>query len=380
MSSQTRRIAVGIGVLGIVAAATMLQRRMSRERSPSAPLAEEYGADTRPPTGELPAPRAAFAPISSKKSATQSATREVVPNGSPFAPPLAAAELGADVADSSECMRSCGSECYLDTAGQLHCPKDCKSDASCPVGALCTSVKGGRRCLFSNCYGVDDSRSCGANQSCLYQGRLEGGIFRCSRTGAGRSGDYCVAAPPSGVPIVGQLCGAGLRCAAGTCLPGSCTTDGDCPRGNRCFAIAGGDQARSCVPACKNDSDCPQDQECYALPTGASICSMRNSKGCLKTGCSDGEACLLESSVSWDLRSRCAKLCNPGECGSNEHCWSPPNAKSASGCLPKCSSRIRCPDGLVCRTIENGENGCIPEPPSMARLKSAMPAEVLPAH
>jgi hypothetical protein len=310
-------------------------------------------ADDRPA-----APLSAPSPAAGSKDAAagaHSATGELVPDDM----------VGEEVADASQCERMCGGRCLTGANGTLHCPRVCLRDDDCDAESLCVSLGGNSRCLRSECSAVGADAECGPGKTCLYSGRLEGGIFRCVATGSRKAGEFCALGSAAGEQ---QRCGSGQTCSNGVCMPASCQRKDDCPKGSICASMAGGPEQKQCVPFCASDEDCPPTQPCNHLPSGSGICAQSSKAECLRAGCPAGQTCMLDHPAAWDLQATCRPSCSApsaggsaaaGGCPAGQHCADERSSPGRGGCVVDCKvGRGSCPPGQACVQDATGGFGC----------------------
>lgn len=259
----------------------------------------------------------------------------------------------------SECDQACGIgvECRFDDHG-VACPKQCLSSNDCSPTELCEVFvdqddhdRFVKRCVGSNCGGFGDKDNCGAHATCVFTGRLEGGVFRCEPAGTRTKGRTCVAATDS----TGGVCAKGLTCADGVCVPAICDSDAECPQGTYCRGIAAGTY-KGCVPGCTADEDCPSGQRCATTRWGPRCLDRTSPAVCLETGCPEGSACVVEF-VS-PLRASCHKACtdsNDSGCAKNEFCGV---LGDKHYCIRHCRTTADCPNENSCIDFPDGTMGC----------------------
>ena len=166
------------------------------------------------------------------------------------------------------------------------------------------------RCLGSDCSDDDD---CGDGRACEYTGKLGRSVFRCRVAGVRAAGEPCGALDSKDPD---ELCGRGLDCAGGWCLPSQCQRDDDCPRGSRCTLMGGDLDVHECSPGCTEDRDCPDGQRCDLVSAGAPpICVPTDAApSCHETGCPAGQLCVTRFPFAWAPRTACVTPCSPGMC------------------------------------------------------------------
>jgi hypothetical protein len=215
------------------------------------------------------------------------------------------------------------------------------------------------RCLRSECSGIGSDSDCGAGKSCVYVGRLEGGIYRCRAVGIRTAGDFCTEGTSGGVE---NRCGAGQTCAGGLCMPGICTSNGDCPKGAICAAVAGGIDHKQCVPFCVSDDDCAGGISCIKLPSGGAMCAQYTKAECLRSGCPVGQICAVDQQVAWDLQASCQSSCTPGDpasCAAGHHCAVERSQGGQARCARTCQpGPDACPKNQTCGLDGSGGFSC----------------------
>ena len=272
--------------------------------------------------------------------------------------PVSERMLGERVERSAECERVCRTGCYQAADGAFHCPRACKTDNECDPHFLCMSLGSGSRCLRSECSG-SGGVECGPGRTCVYVGRMEGGIYRCREAGTRTAGQFCLDGPKSAF-----RCGPDQVCSNGTCLTAQCRTNSDCGKGSICGSLAGGGQERTCVPFCTSDSDCPAGRACAALPSGTRLCGITTNAPCLRDGCPGGQVCHMTSTHAADLRAVCAASCDrstPSACPGDQVCVVGLTAAEPSRCARPCRPGPgACPAGEACVQDSSGTFYCRP--------------------
>lgn len=251
----------------------------------------------------------------------------------------------------ADCWSQCGSQCLPSDSEEITCPSTCNSDDECDADELCTATRsltdGSRphRCLKDQCSGPSSHNECGNGQSCVYRGRMEGGIYLCQKAGLRKAGDPC--AHDEYLPI--GLCERGLHCSNDVCVLDICETDDDCGLGARCNTNAGGDGVRSCTPICEADIDCPQGTTCDDHTTSSLLvpprCTSPANMGCLSSPCDDGLECIVNKDQGSYAITSCMRPCAPDNpCGGTEIC------SDAGYCHALCDESTPCPEGWQCYT------------------------------
>lgn len=349
MSRARRAIAivVAIAIAGVIG--LLLHGRLAASPSaratgsaPGAHLASPTATQTR--SG---AAGTAAAPVRSESGTTSSAT----------------------VPTAAECDQACGLgvECRFDDRGGIACPKECSSSADCAATELCRVFVSPddhdhafKRCVGSNCNGLGDKDNCGEHATCVFSGRLEGGVFRCEPAGTRTKGQTCTDA----VDSTAGLCAKGLSCVDGLCAPTSCQSDAECPKGTRCHGVAAGTH-KECAADCATDEECPTGDRCATTRWGRRCVDRADPASCLESGCSAGLSCVVEFMAP--LRASCHKACaasNDASCAKNEFC-------AVLGgdhyCVRKCRVAADCAAGGSCIDFPDGTRGCGVDPDALTR-------------
>lgn len=201
---------------------------------------------------------------------------------------------------------------------------ECRRDAECPVGELC-SIDG--ECVpMAPCV---TARDCASGEVCT-AGVCEPGPSTCRADGDCAVGSFCDdgTCAPSGTCTDDDACDAGFWCDhRGTCVPrpdDACRTHADCTGGELC--IEGYCRARE--EACELDRDCAPGSFCLNNECTSNCTS--------DAECSAGDACI-------DSFCRPASECTTSSsCSTGEHCVD-------GRCLPDCSGAGRtCAAGSYC--------------------------------
>jgi hypothetical protein len=297
-----------------------------------------------------PAPRLAAAPVASKLANV--------------AEPIESRFLGEDVAKPEDCRAVCGAPCYHDPSGKLRCGKECKGDNDCDAESICHATRTGiQRCAWSECSGIGQDAECGPGMTCLAIARPSGAVYVCSAAGLRKAGEACLGlgdrrSPPS------ALCGPGMLCREGVCLPSQCSTDTDCPKGAKCQDAPGGLVPKpQCVPSCTQDGDCPEGLECVEYPPGRKVCADTDNAECLREGCASGLNCEVTLPLLSRMEAACVRRCTPADqsgCPAGESCEALPfHSTPRYACTRTCSETGEpCPDGQRCAKNAQGHFTC----------------------
>jgi hypothetical protein len=365
----------GAGALGYL----VFSGPRRRDEQPAVARAREPPAASRPiepAAGDRPdEPLALRSPAPAPgpdalAAGVRSATGELVPENM----------VGEEVTDVSRCDQICGGRCLTAANGVLHCPRVCLRDEDCDAESLCVSLGRNSRCLRSECSAVGADAECGPGKTCLYSGRLEGGIYRCVATGARKAGEFCAFGSASGEQ---QRCGSGQTCLNGLCMPASCQRKEDCPKGAICAPMAGGPEQKQCAPFCASDEDCPPKQICNHMPSGATVCGPLSSKAeCLRAGCPTGQTCMLDQPAVWDLQATCRPSCSAPSaaggagaagCPAGQHCALERSTPGTGGCVVDCKPGPGgCAQGQACVQDATGAFGCRLTGPSLAQRSAGL--------
>jgi len=226
------------------------------------------------------------------------------------------------------------------------------SAGSLGSGALDSPCSSDADCETHYCFDPGDGVSVCARQC------QEGGSVcptgRVCTTDGFPCGSCTVPAPGDPLPF-GSPCADGSECIGMICrgdaCTRSCTTDGDCPMGNRCSS--GVCVSGAPVPPggpCTDALECEDTAPVCADVDGATICVAE----CPTGACADGNVCE-------------EGLCLPPGLGLGESCTDNPECRTgicAGTCTRVCEVESECPEGFGCYAA--GEvSGCFPMPEEM---------------
>jgi hypothetical protein len=315
---------------------------------------------------QAPDPNLATLPTPTARPSEHIAAATQPPRPPIFQPPAFTSSSAPDAGPvASDCAANCKYPCQRTLDRRSTCPHDCSKDADCPNGSLCTYKDGRRGCFESECQSAAD---CGPKKTCLYVGRMEGGVSLCVPAGERKVSDSC-----SVGETAAELCGVGLKCVHGRCLPTTCTSDTECPQGSRCATFAGGDEVRQCVLHCKANSDCAAGETCVQVPDGPSLCT-KKADTCLTTGCGPNQVCSVENAAHWDLHAVCvAKCSSDADCGPASFCFNanPTGSTVPARCYKQCDPNDpgTCPDQYRCvKNVPHERYGCAYRPRKLGEI------------
>lgn len=255
--------------------------------------------------------------------------------------------LGERVAASVDCEKVCGAACVNATDGTTHCGRTCTHDDECDADSIChPTTTGVGRCAWSQCLGVG-AEGCQPGWTCLPFFRASGAVFLCAKAGTRMAGASCLGIGNSHSTGLG-LCGPGLFCTEGTCLPARCQRNSDCLKGSRCEDVTDHQQ---CVAACDSDADCKAGMQCTEHPQGRKACANLSQASCVTEGCKDGLKCFVTLPLLTQLHAECLRDCSANEpCSVNESCIQNSFGETVERtCRKTCTpSGEPCQSGSVC--------------------------------
>ncbi|MDW8247149.1 MAG: matrixin family metalloprotease [Sandaracinaceae bacterium] len=264
-------------------------------------------------------------------------------------------EVCAPCESSRECAMGL---CLLYPDGRGYCGRSCRSDADCGSDR-CVPIEGAP----SQCVRIQGRRpSCAPMGGCTSDAQCPPGQ-RCDR----REG-RCVPAPPSGRPL-GEPCTSRDECLSRICFAGRCSQSCDwldprsCPAGFYCNGLATGSCGTGlCLPGQAGSAGlgqpCERHTECETLFCAESRCSLP----CIPGGassCPEGLRCQA------GLEAGCGS-CQPAKplgesCETSEDCASRLCALQGdrSFCTAFCDAEAPCPDGFRCQPIDAMSAVCV---------------------
>lgn len=255
--------------------------------------------------------------------------------------------LGEVVDDAKNCNSVCGAPCAVGADHRSHCGHICAKDDDCDAASIChpTTTNLGR-CTWDQCRGIGHDADCGEGWTCLPFMRATGAVYLCNKAGAQVAGASCIGIGNSRSSPKG-LCGPGLFCSEGVCLPGTCDQNADCPKGSICSDVGG---FQRCIAACATDAECPAALKCTTLPLGRKVCANLTSAQCIEQGCSAGSRCSITLPLLSQLRAECVQ-----DCASDKNCLASQSCQQTGFggdvekiCMDTCVVGEPCSGGRVC--------------------------------
>lgn len=349
-----KRILLGILLAGLVGVAVWTTRTSNpNEQGP------DGATQSRVAPSQLPVP-----PRPSSRSGT-SPPAPVQPAWSPSSDSTIERRYLEEVVENpDDCRQVCGAACINDDNGRSYCGRRCAGDDDCGADSLCyPTTTGVARCTPSQCSGVGRDEDCDPGWTCLAVYRVSGATHICAKAGVRKAGESCSGIGHKNSPVDG-LCGRGLACKEGVCLPAKCQANADCPNGSRCMDVPGGLTHPQCVPGCERDIDCGEKLKCVEYPAGRRVCANTTHATCLVSGCAEGSICTVTLPVLAQLHAECTKSCSPerpSDCASNEVCRPALYGEKAQNtCVLTCTpGEQACPPGKTCVNTGSGPATCL---------------------
>ena len=260
---------------------------------------------------------------------------------------------------------SCGGQTAQVPPGSKKLGDPCANSSDCTTPLYCQPMSGSQAVCSQDCSPA--AKNCPSGFQCMpFQNDPSKGA--CIK-GSGPT-------PPT--KDIGQPCTASSECKSNLCVNEGngqfcrqpCTTDGQCPSGQKCSLFAGKNYGACFAddgppPATKNDGEpCQSSGECKSNLCVGSGSSGECIKGCSSSSpCPAGYACMkLSSGAGGCFKAGTKKLgetceapsdCAGGLCAASEGKYV---------CSQPCSDAKPCPAGHTCYPLSGGGGGCFEAP------------------